>query len=111
MTEERPTTFPDYLKSVTGKASGGRLMLVWTGAVLVWLLASLIWQPAALIIPMTAFGLYVAGAAAFHYGMLPEKAERTTEQTTRDMRAHTAAALAITICALLLAIIAIGLWR
>lgn len=111
MTEERPTTFPDYLNSVIGRASGGRLMLVWIGAVLVWLLASLIWLPAAVIIPLAAFGLYLVGATAFHYGLLPEKAEWTTEQTNRDMRAHTATALAVTVCALLLAIITIGLWR
>lgn len=108
MADERPTTFLDYLGSMTGNASGLRLMLTWSAVILAWLFAGLIWLPLALIVPLAAFGLYVAGASAFHYGLLPEKAEWKAAQTTRDMRANTAAALAITVCVLLLAIMLFG---
>lgn len=111
MTHERPTTFLDYLGNMTGNATGLTLMLIWSAVVLAWLFASLIWLPLALIVPLAAFGLYVAGATAFQYGLLPERAGWRTAQTTRDMRAHTAAALAVAVCVLLLALVTIGLWR
>lgn len=104
-------TFLDYLDHMIGRLSGRRLMLTWTVAVLAWLLASLVWLPAAVIVPLAIFGLYLIGAAAYHYGLLPEKAEWETARTTRVMRAHTAAALAVTVGALLLAIAIIWVWR
>ena len=103
--EQRPQSFFQYLDQMTGRMTGLSLMLLLVGVVLLWLLGALFWPPGALLIPIILFALFVFGAAAFHYGLLPESPEWQTDDSVKEVRARTGVALGVTVCLFVFAVI------